>query len=303
MAASGDWLRKVRPGEPFRMPAEAYNAFIDMVSGAADPDASGGKLAGVGMDTGTVLARNGTGAAVDLGGVIGLGDPVYSPTDNLSEFKFRPSLVGALPLVSTHIGRFGVAAEPIPSGKVGRVVVDGIAVAKVNVTDAAIMRADVKDSDRTQLQSSSAGNAEILWKESGTGTKWAIVRVGVSSDRFLARIDGSELISGASYRWRYAWTEVSLPAYGAATPDTFVAVSGGRSGTVSTNYALNAIESANTASFGGPGYKVLGDGLFKPIAIGKDVANTSYDVVVEMARDASGRYVFSVTNTVDGTCG
>jgi len=54
----------------------------------------------------------------------------------------------------------------------------GVVQVQIDVTDANHGYADVKASDNTKLASGASGSAVILWKESGTGTKWAIIRIG-----------------------------------------------------------------------------------------------------------------------------
>ena len=44
--------------------------------------------------------------------------------------------------------------------------------------DESHLYADVTDGDATKLTSGAFGSAMILWAESGTGTKWAVVQLG-----------------------------------------------------------------------------------------------------------------------------
>jgi hypothetical protein len=69
--------------------------------------------------------------------------------------------------------------EPLESGAVGRACVAGVCPVRLNVIDADHRYADVDDAAYT-LKTSNTGGTRILWKESGTGTKWAMVLLGGS---------------------------------------------------------------------------------------------------------------------------
>jgi hypothetical protein len=127
-----------------------------------------------------ILAKNNTTGTVRRWGVLSVAGVVFTPsgaTGNATQqFQDQPVLSGGLP---TGGSSFVVAVEPIAAGKVGRVAVAGVVQAKINITDASHTFAAAKDGDLTQLASATSGEAQILWKESGTGTgKWAIVRFG-----------------------------------------------------------------------------------------------------------------------------
>ncbi len=127
-----------------------------------------------------ILARNSTTGTVNRWGVLSVAGVVFTPsgaTGNATQqFQDQPVLSGGLP---TGGSSFVVAVEPIAAGKIGRVAVAGVVQAKIDITDASHTFAAAKDGDLTQLASATSGEAQILWKESGTGTgKWAIVRFG-----------------------------------------------------------------------------------------------------------------------------
>jgi hypothetical protein len=75
---------------------------------------------------------------------------------------------------------------------------------KVDVTDEDHGYADVTDADATKLTSVSRGSAQILWKESGTGLKWATVRLGVPPAPFRYWI--------AQAAANFAWVEEDNPS-------------------------------------------------------------------------------------------
>jgi hypothetical protein len=127
-----------------------------------------------------ILAKNNTTGAVRRWGVLSVAGVVFTPsgaTGNATQqFQDQPVLSGGLP---TGGSAFVVAVEPIAAGKIGRVAVAGVVQAKINVVSESDTFATAKDGDLTQLTSAASGEAQILWKEPGTGaSKWAIVRFG-----------------------------------------------------------------------------------------------------------------------------
>lgn len=310
MSTSGDSLKRVLPGEPFRPSAAAWNAMLDAARKIAEMDASAMRSMSATREPATVPVKNPTASAWETGYIVGLGAPLFTPTDNLGEFKFRPTIIGAVPTMASHEAKWGVCAEQIPAGKIGRVVVDGVAVCQVTVTAATsgLNGVELVDGDATKARLVADGSARVLWRETGTGTKWAMIRFGSGSlgSPFHARITGAAVLAGKTYRWAYAWEEVELPAYGAG--EDWTVVTGGRSGTTSSNYAVNAVEADNRApvgatnGFAGPSYRIVTGETFLPLAISKDVGGTQWNPVVTMRRTASGRYVFDGFNTIDGAC-
>lgn len=112
-------------------------------------------------------------------------------------------------------------------------------------------------------------------------------------DVFFAKITSSASL--ATNRWKYAWTEQQMNG------DSWEDKSGGRSGTTSSNYALNLVEANNDGS-GVQGNGVNLSNLTGTFAI-KAIAG---DPVVQMHQktDVNGtvKYYFSQVNAVDGTC-
>jgi len=298
----GDPLKRVLPGEAFAPSAAAWNAMIESARRIAALDASANRQQGGSLPPGMIRVKNASGAARDAGDIVGLGSALFTPTDNLDEFRFRPTLVGSLPTRASHSGKFAVLAESIPSNGIGLAIVSGIAACKVDSQSTTILpeAVEVKNSDATQLSLVGDGMARVLWRESGTGTKRALILfTPCATLRFHARITSSAA-GGGTYRWVYAWEEVMLPAYGSG--DNWQTVPGGRSGTTTTDYAVNAIEADNSDTFGGPSYKIDATETFLPLAIGLTRSSAQRNPVVEMRRLANGRHVFDAPNTIDGEC-
>lgn len=176
----GDPFKKVQRGDPLRISAETFNT---MIEAARDYRARQHRTSSDARehftDHGVILVKNQSGAARNRFDILGLDAPVISPADNLDEFKSRPALVGVTPELPTHAGRFCILLEPLASGSIGRALVSGVGVARVNVIDPGHRFAEVVHEDPTRLRSAHAGSVEILWKDSGTGgDRWAVVRLG-----------------------------------------------------------------------------------------------------------------------------
>tara|TARA_R110000824_G_scaffold401762_1_gene615160 strand:+ start:10921 stop:11448 length:528 start_codon:yes stop_codon:yes gene_type:complete len=123
---------------------------------------------------------------------------------------------------------------------------------------------------------------------------------------FLAKITGNAEIT--ANRYKYAWTEVIVDG---TDGTTFIAKTGGKSGTTSTDYALNGCEAANTSTDVGSGVELNGDDYptgFSMMAIGQLFSDAAdkIDLVVVMFQfaddDGSVRYLFNMVNSHDGTC-
>jgi hypothetical protein len=71
-----------------------------------------------------------------------------------------------------------ICAEPIANGSIGAAWAGGVCQVQIEVSDADHAYADVSDGQLTRLASAESGPCTILWKQSGTGTKWAVIRFG-----------------------------------------------------------------------------------------------------------------------------
>jgi len=111
-------------------------------------------------------------------GVMKLDAPVTLPSVSAEAFQSNGlTMKGIAPVAGDS---FVITQEALPYSPVGfgNAVLRGITVCKINVIAESDKFADCVDDDVDKLKSGGGGPAEILWKESGTGTKWAIVRIG-----------------------------------------------------------------------------------------------------------------------------
>jgi hypothetical protein len=119
--------------------------------------------------------QNDLGRDLEFGEVIGLGNQANT-SDTLQRVLLASEIVE-----EDHKDAFGIVSDQIPQGGLGYAYVAGVCLALVNVIDAEHKYAKVVDSEIT-LQSDSAGQAKIIWKESGVGeSKLAVMKLGISS--------------------------------------------------------------------------------------------------------------------------
>ncbi len=176
---NGDPLKIVQQGQPLEIPAAAYNAFITTANSFLGNRANGGALTGRGGFGTRILIKNISGVDVDRFGILGFNAPIIKP-DDLAAFKNGLTMEGETPATADHWGKFAVCVEPILDEKLGNGVTDGLVVCKVDVQEEEHEFADIADGESGFLQSYPAGSARIMWKESGTGEKWAVLLLGNS---------------------------------------------------------------------------------------------------------------------------
>jgi hypothetical protein len=167
-----------RSGQRFKPSASDWNAFLDAAKAVQQlqPWAQGRQTAA----GATVLVKNTSGGDVAAGEVLGIADVVIDPADNLREFQNCPAVVGVTPVSPDHSGRVVVMTTPAANGAFGHGVIAEMAVAKVVISDATHRFADIDGSTRV-LRSAAGGPIALLWVQAGTGTKWALVRLGLPS--------------------------------------------------------------------------------------------------------------------------
>ena len=188
-------IKRVHQGDPVEISANAFNAWSD----AAD-DLRKRQLATTASqqperrDVDIILVRNDSDSDVDQFGILGIDGPLITPADNLDEFKRRVVISGVTPAVA-HIDSFVVLLEPLAANMVGEAIISGVCQVQVDVVNAAdtVCGADVDDIAKLK---SGTGCCRIIWKESGTGTKWAIVRVGDGGGLKIATLDASLSYNG-----------------------------------------------------------------------------------------------------------
>ena len=182
-------FQHVTPGQPFEPSARTHNALVDLLNGQATRKHQRRGAAHAGETRALVKAD----ADYPRFGVVGLSSPLFTPAISLDGFQERVAFQGGAPAAANQF-RFGIYQDQQAYGDLGSAIVDGVTPCKVYVTSSAHLSADVKAGDKTQLQSTGFGAAQILWREPITtypASVQAVVRVGLASSPFvLGKTDG-----------------------------------------------------------------------------------------------------------------
>lgn len=297
--AVGGPFRKVSAGSPLAIPAEAYNAFIDAALATRGSGAKGSLPLEGGRQFSFARVRNDSGEDLERFGVLGIGESFIAPSINASEFARVLAFPGYAPTLD-HLGRAGVAIEPIATGQFGRVILAGIVHVRVAMLDESHRAADVSAGDATKLRSAAEGSASLLWIEpledrEDPAVAWCTARIApVGVRRVRAIVTGSTEIS--PNRWRYSWSEARfVSGKWEALPLGYTEATAG--------FAYNGIESGNSA--GG----VQGNGVdvanlpagfsIRPVGVNASISLEGPFI------DGDGErfWAFDAVNMVDGACG
>jgi hypothetical protein len=189
-------FKRVSRGDPITIPAATWNAVLDVTEEVkARPGVKNVYTDDETRGT-TVVIRNDTGADRALGDCVDLGDPLTSPAADVDQFGARAWFEGKTPSATDMGG--AVLAEPIPAGEYGLAFVSGVVSARVSVLTSTdwLRRCDLGTNHVMSLKPN--GSHQVLWFESGTGTKWATVRLGVPQDVCVACVPDGNVAAGGS---------------------------------------------------------------------------------------------------------
>jgi len=195
---AGDAFKRVTSGDKLTIAARAWNACLDAAEANRDGVSGGGRNVQF-RQADIVLVKNSSGSDVSRFNILGISGVIFTPTDSLKEFQNQVAFTGVTPTETNHKGQFLVCLDAIKNGKIGRAWIAGVAQVQVSIASAADQFCDVKNSDRTQLKSATEGSSRILWKPSGTGTKWCVVRIGSGSGGGGVKIGSYSTASGQQW--------------------------------------------------------------------------------------------------------
>jgi hypothetical protein len=172
----GDQFRKVLPGDPLKIPAEAWNALVDLSQDQKNQRHDLlSQTEGSSRQTTLAKVRNQTGVDLDRFSIVALGTPIITPAANLTEFKRQVSFQGIVPGGGTG-PRFGVLLEPLKNNLIGTAAVGGCVITRVSVGTVAYAAAETIDGQNGYLRSVPHGPASVLWIESSGAVRWAVIR-------------------------------------------------------------------------------------------------------------------------------
>jgi len=183
-------LKKVLPGDTLNIPAETFNTFIDTAQAFRDQKqslASASQLAP--PSSGIITVRNNTDEDQDRFAVLCITGIVVPPEDNEPEFKNSTAFEADEP-GADNLGKCVILTEPIATGRFGQAMIAGLTPVHIDVLSEDHEYAVAKSETTSHLESAASGPFRALWKEPGTGVKWAIVQlpVGGGGQPFLARL-------------------------------------------------------------------------------------------------------------------
>jgi len=167
----GDPFAKVSSGKPFRMSADAYNAFVDAAKAHRSRDADGQFERSHRID-GTTLVKNVSGSDQSQFAVMGIKQPLVGSAVNLDEFKTSARFEVDVPNVPSkwspsqgeqdHRAAFVVLAEPINAGEIGLAYISHACPVQVTCVDDKEYRSAIPiDGDTAKLQCSDVGTVRL----------------------------------------------------------------------------------------------------------------------------------------------
>lgn len=160
----------IQPGDPYPLSAALHNDVVDLVNATRQP---GNTRRPDAYPHRRREILNISGQTLNMYAVVGLGDPAIQPETTDDNFKFQIVFDSAEPADNAP---FGILQNPCSPDGIAEVILFGVTWALIDVTDAAHEYANAIDGDYHKLRSREApGPAFILWKEEGTGTKWALI--------------------------------------------------------------------------------------------------------------------------------
>lgn len=182
-------LEKVKPGDQLEIRADTWNTFVEAAQHYLE-----NKLPVSTSDPSQRLrprlilpVRNDSGVDRNRGDVLEISDVFPQPADNLDAFHENPGLRGIIPS-GDPTKTVATLLEPAASGAHARAILSGVAAGRVYVATTAEQNAKrfifarAKNGDATQYQLAPFGPHRVLWLETGTGTRKALILHGAPGD-------------------------------------------------------------------------------------------------------------------------
>lgn len=216
-------LRKVAAGQPLQIPAETFNTFVDAAKDWQERQRAVSRGGSRELRSpGTTVIRNDSGGDVVRFGVLAVSGVVIAPADNLNEFLAGWAFTGTAPANAGD--RIVITTEPIPAGICGRALTFGLTPVQLQVVSEVDAYAGPQAGQTDKLTTGGSGTARIYFKESGTGLKWGVVLIPVSTGGTALKFARITARAGTAPPWRYTGVEVE---HVDAQPGTFTTKSGG----------------------------------------------------------------------------
>lgn len=199
-----------KPGQK-QLSASRMNNLVNQVQNLSATQDTGGRV---------IYVRNDTGSALPIFSVLGVGDIIREPTANYTGFIGDVFFKGVTPNEDDHTGKFCVIQRPALSGASVPAILTGTSQVKIDVQDEDDEYAEISDGETGYLESASAGTAQILWKEPGTGEVWALVRfpfrraewIPIALQGVTCALSMSETVYGIHTNYS-SWTNLHSPGF------------------------------------------------------------------------------------------
>lgn len=167
-------VRKVRPGDPLSIAARDWNVLADLANDAIGNNSPFGFG---GLPQLRALAKNVDANDMEIGDVFGISDVLFDEATAPREFKYQTKLKVERKAFSSAWDRIAIAVVPIKAGKSGPVVVGGLAIANIDVTNAGKV-ASLGMTASANAIVSGIGGLRILHRPAGSGVKKCLVEFG-----------------------------------------------------------------------------------------------------------------------------
>jgi hypothetical protein len=204
-------FQHVRRGEPLVIPAGTYNAMLDAAQAHRNR-----KLTlsphGNGFDSLFIYVVNETGQSLQRFDVVGLDEPLE--TKNADIFCNRIVFKGVKPQ-KKHKGKFAVLQQDAEPNMVVRACIYGATIAKIKVSpdseneNSELNYCDIEEGQTGYLVS--GGHTEVLWSDSSTENRWAIIRIGTGRSTLfpvkLEKTGGENGDAEQAASWTYKVTD------------------------------------------------------------------------------------------------
>lgn len=133
-------------------------------------------------DYGKLFLKNSSGVELtEPFSIVGLGESLFNPQTEKKNFFEYLYFDGLLPDADLHSEKFAILKEAASVDESVRGINIGLSPVQVLISEENHQYAVVSTGVTSHLVSAGSGTVKILWKESGTGLKWAVVQINQSS--------------------------------------------------------------------------------------------------------------------------
>jgi len=186
--------QKLPRGARVELSAEAFGAMVDAAAATATQQASA-RVPGVSPSKrqyGPPLIKNSTSSNLDRFSVLGVSSIAITHDTNADKFFSQVVMDGTIPDESLHLGRFAVLLAPAKSGDVVLAAIGGVVPVQIDGEGSELgRRAEIVGGATNRLRLIGYGSADVLWRASGTGVQWGVVRFGDAPAMFPVRLTES----------------------------------------------------------------------------------------------------------------